>query len=144
MAVILLVLGLGREIRLGNWIADEGRTYARDHGWYPERRPLQRAANYAIFVAGACALVATAVIWRAYWRSHLLPACLLIVLATFVAIRTVSYHYVDQALYNHPFHGVRANSAIELGLTSAIALTALVSASSLRAANARRVRVSPP
>ena len=77
-------------------------------------------------------LAVTAVIWRNYWRSHLVPACLLITLTTFVAIRTISYHYVDQALYNHPFHGIRANSLIELGLTSAIALTALASASLLR------------
>ena len=139
LAVALVVLGIGRELRIGGWIAGEGRTYARDHGWYPDRRPLQRAATNLLFLGGFTVLVFTAVAWRRYWRTHLLAACIFITLVTFVAIRTISYHNIDQVLYNHPYRGVRANSVIELGLNAALIVAALAA----RSSTVDRIRRSP-
>lgn len=125
LAIAVLILGLGRELELGSAITDRGRSWSRTQGWYPDRRPLQRWADLAVLLAGTLALVVLAAILGRRARTQLPAFCVLVLLAMFVGVRAISYHDVDQLLYNHPWHGLRLNAAIEIGLTLAMAASAL-------------------
>lgn len=125
LAAAVLVLGLGRELDLGSAITERGRSWARSQGWYPDRRSLQRRADLAVLLAGAVLILVLLAAFRRNARTSLPAFCVLVLLATFVGIRAISYHDVDQLLYNHPWHGLRLNTAIEIGLTLGMAGSAL-------------------
>ncbi|HEX5395760.1 MAG TPA: hypothetical protein VFX74_01595, partial [Candidatus Limnocylindria bacterium] len=132
-AVFLLILGVSREIDLANRIADEGRHIFRMEGWYPDRRPVQRAAILAILgtsgVVGTigCALI----IWRR-WPQLLLGFVAVVLLGTFLAVRTVSLHDIDALLYRRSFEQVQYNAIFELGATAFVGLAALLASARRR------------
>lgn len=126
VALVVLVFGFGRELQIGDWVTQHGRDLAHSQGWYNERRPLQRLADVAVALAGlAAAAVLVAFSWR-NWRSHTSAVFVLVLMAVFVAVRAISYHYTDRVLYGERWHGAEVNSAIEVGLTLLLTATALV------------------
>lgn len=117
IAVCVVMLGFGRELSLGNWITDRGRDWARAHSWYSERRPIQRKTDVLLFLLGCGGIASMFIVMRHRLGNCLPTVATLSALMTFVAIRAVSYHNVDQILYNRSLYGLRVNSVIEIVLT---------------------------
>ena len=42
LAGLMLFFAISRELEIGPWVTAQGRSFARDHGWYDERRHYQR------------------------------------------------------------------------------------------------------
>jgi hypothetical protein len=128
LTLVMLTMGVSRMVDLGPLLTDHGRDIARDYGWYEDRRTLQRTAVEAVIIGGVVgALVAAAWLAFAAAPEHPLAAMAIVYLATFVAVRAISLHQVDQLLYNHPIEGVRVNALLELGGIAAVCLAAVVS-----------------
>ena len=115
LAGLMLFFGISRELEIGPWITDQGRSFARDHGWYNERRRYQRLLVDFIFV-GSLVLIAIGWVWffRAVYREHPLAFIAIVYVVSFVAIRTISLHQIDHMLYTDHFGGYRPNAALEL------------------------------
>jgi hypothetical protein len=132
-AVLLMVLAISREIDLANRIANEGRHIFRVEGWYPDRRPVQRWAILGILAmssvvgAAGCAVI----IWRR-WPQLLLGFVAIVVLGTFLAVRTVSLHDIDALLYRRSFEQVQYNAIFELGATAFVGLAAVLASARRR------------
>ena len=95
-------------------LVDLFREVAIDNGWYAQRRIAQSDLILTLFNIGA---VATAL--GLYWvrtppRLALLSLVSSLVLVTFIFVRAISLHAVDQVLFTKMF-GVTLSSMIEVG-----------------------------
>jgi hypothetical protein len=109
----LLLLALNKQLDLHNAITHFGRLWAREEGWYRERRSVQLAftafgglVGFALFAMG----------WWRLVRPHpryfqAVAGCS--VLLGFVLMRMASFHHLDQWLKQEFFAG-RLHSWLEL------------------------------
>jgi hypothetical protein len=128
LTLVMATMGLSRMVDLGPLLTEHGRDIARDYGWYEDRRSLQRTAVEVVIIAGAVAACIAAA-WLAFAAApeHPLGALAVVYLATFVLVRAISLHQVDQLLYNHPVEGIRINALLELAGIAGVCLAALAS-----------------
>ena len=135
---VLLAMALVRSTGLIALVTQLLRDEARATGWYNERRPLQAAVLAA--VSAGWMLTVTIAIWRVpeRRRRYLPHAILVFSLICYGAIRTVSYHYVDAVLYDHPVRGIRIGSIVELAGTAFAGAAATIASRNLALGLRRR------
>jgi hypothetical protein len=111
LALLLLALGLNKQLDLQSLFTQVGRDLAMAQGWYAQRRLVQ-----AVFIGGL-AVAALALGWwlRASLRDphQRLAALGFSLLLAFVVMRAASFHHMDQ-LVNATLAGVRMNWVLEL------------------------------
>jgi hypothetical protein len=142
ITLVMATMGLSRMVDLGPLLTEHGRDFARDYGWYEDRRSIQRTAVEVVIIGGVVAACVAAA-WLAFAAApeHPLGALAVVYLTTFVIVRAISLHQVDQLLYNHPVEGVRINALLELAGIGGVCLAALVSLA-LRRPGARKLRAA--
>lgn len=125
-ALMLAVLALGRLTDAADVLTQFVRSEALTNGWYEARRPLQAALVGAVALGWLISI--TMAIWRVpeRRRRYLPEAIFVFSLICFAAVRTISFHYADAILYNHPIAGVRIGSMIELGCTACAVIAGLI------------------
>lgn len=124
VSVLLLLLGINKQLDLQTWLTEAGRDMALSQGWYEQRRIIQ---GIFIFWLGMGALGL-----RAWLGIHLrdlsTPARLsgkgVVLLGVFVLLRAASFHHVDAWLGVRLAY-LRVNVLLELGAISIIAWAAL-------------------
>jgi hypothetical protein len=123
LALMLLLLGLNKQLDLQTLFTDIGRLMAKDEGWYADRRFFQ----LVFIVALACAGV---VVMRGLWRfarGHLRDMRLALMgavgLTCFVAIRAASFHHFD-IFIGSEVAGLTFNAILEIGAISLICVGA--------------------
>jgi hypothetical protein len=114
VAVLMASLCVNKQLDLQSLLTDIGRIIARHQQWYERRREFQK-----LFVLGAIfgsALLGCLIAWRhhTFWRQHKLLFAGLLFLLTFIVVRAISFHHVEEMLDWHAF-GLRMNWALELG-----------------------------
>jgi hypothetical protein len=123
LALMLLLLGINKQLDLQSLLTEIGRIAARDEGWYEARRTVQVVFILLLLVTGAWALRA---LWRIA-RGHLAQMRMALFgalgLVAFVAIRAASFHHVD-LLIGTEVAGVDLNAWLEIGAITVIAVGA--------------------
>ena len=123
-SILLLLLGVNKQLDLQSWFTQSGRDIAQQQGWYERRRVVQ-AISLALFAFGALATIGVFLrLTRGLireCRTALIGASLLL---CFVLMRAASFHHVDQLL-GMRLAGVKMNWLLELGGISCIGLGAL-------------------
>jgi hypothetical protein len=126
--LVMLALGINKQLDLQTWLTQVGRDMAQAQGWYERRHHYQLRFVFSILIAGCMGTLALG-----YWFRRVLPRLLggllgLGVIASFVVIRAASFHHID-ALLKGP---LQLNWVLELtGI-------ALVGGSALRGARGSR------
>jgi len=114
IAILLLALGINKQLDLQSAFTEIGRVVASAQGWYERRWIVQ--AFFVGLVAG-CALM-TAVGLLVVLRRAPAPALLALLgtafVLTFVVIRAASFHHVDVLIGSRLF-GLRWNWILEIG-----------------------------
>jgi hypothetical protein len=119
LSAVLLALGIYKLFDLQTPLGQWGRTVASEHDWYQTRRPVQ------LVLIGAVVATTAAVAALSVWLARRMPAATraaiagVVALIGFVAIRTISFHYLDELL-DRSLGGLKLNWVIELGGISAI------------------------
>jgi len=121
ITLVLLFLGLNKQLDLQTLLTSIGKYYAHRDGWYEHRRIFQ--------VSGIIALLGGATVIFSYYMRAVFKAnrwaivglCFLLV---FVSIRATSFHHMD-VLINTVFWGVRMNWVLELFGIFLIAMSAI-------------------
>ena len=123
IAVLMLLLGVNKQLDLQSWFTQTGKDLALAQGWYDQRQWVQLS-----FIAG---LVAAALLWQ-WWLYRVFrqrgaelrwAAVGLVFLAAFVVVRAGSFHHVDRALHLE-LGQLRLNAVLELGGIACIAVAA--------------------
>jgi hypothetical protein len=96
--LLLLLLGVNKQLDLQVLLTDIGRAWAVDHGWYRARRAFQKEFISGVALCGA-AVVAAGVIWaRKRSGAIRLGFAGLVFLIAYILIRAASFHHMDSLL----------------------------------------------
>ncbi|MFP4106076.1 MAG: hypothetical protein ACLFVU_08300 [Phycisphaerae bacterium] len=98
VGLLMLALGLNKQLDLQTALADWGRQMAREQGWYKERREFQRRFIWGL--AGCSVLVIGWLTWRirrSRWPCWLALAGV-VMQVLYILVRATSFHHVDRIL----------------------------------------------
>ena len=124
LAILLLFLGINKQLDLQSLLTQIGRDMAVAQGWYEERRQIQLRFIVAMAVTSLIVTVGAA-LWLRHHLRELADGLLGVgILLGFIAIRAASFHRVD-ALLTTEILGFRFNWLMELGAIALIAFSAL-------------------
>lgn len=114
LMVLMLLLGLNKQLDLQSGLTAVGRELAQRGGWYERRRELQLGFIGLLAVAAPAVLAWLALRARPWTAGRLLALGGATVLALFVLARASSFHHVDELLGSSAL-GLRWNHWLELG-----------------------------
>lgn len=123
VAVIFLALAAWRYTNSEAVFQDQAREWTRLHGVYDDRHDWQ-----VPITLGAIAVLLVLGLLAGRWagvRQSGKAVYLALVMVAFSAVRAISLHAVDEVLY-HSIGPIHVNYLIDLGLTAAVALLAMV------------------
>ncbi|HMI20299.1 MAG TPA: hypothetical protein VK533_12205 [Sphingomonas sp.] len=122
LAVLLLLLGLTRQLDLQALAAQMTRSALHQDGVYEERSGLQIGLIAVIGIFGTIGLLIALFSFRRAEASVLIALVGAALLALFTVIRTISLHDVDQLLHHDVgIPHVHVNNLIEIGTLAVIA-----------------------
>lgn len=124
LTVLLVLLGINKQLDLQSYFTAVGRAVAREQGWYETRGNVQLAFVLGIALVTVIALAAITWALRGVRRQQWLTLFGITMILGFVLIRASSFHYVDR-LIGLRFGGFRVNWIIELGAIAIFAVAAL-------------------
>ncbi len=113
VAVLLGCLAINKQLDLQSLVTDIARVISRWQGWYEERREYQRWFVGLAIVGSASLAVWFSVRFRKLWMSHGLLLAGIFFLLTFIVVRAISFHHVDQFL-RFRLAGAKMNWVLEL------------------------------
>ncbi|MEG8037971.1 hypothetical protein QP166_00895 [Sphingomonas sp. LR60] len=124
VAVMMLALGINKQLDLQSLFTQLLRDDALQHGWFAERRTLQLA--FIIGLAMASPIIAFFIVrrfpmLRRNMRAAVVGVCSIY---TYVLIRAASFHHVDRFI-NATILGVKWNWVLEIGGIMIVLLAAL-------------------
>jgi hypothetical protein len=123
VGVLLLLLGINKQLDLQTALTEIGRMMAADEGWYARRARVQLVFIGMVVLTGAWGLRAFLRLARGGIRSVRGVLIGVVFLVCFVAIRASSFHHVDSLLGYH-LGGFKMNWLIELGGISFVGINA--------------------
>lgn len=113
IAMLLLLLGLNKELDLQTNITQYFRGLAREQGWYADRRYFQKMFIFGIMLMTPVFLFLLRYQIKQAWKHYKLVLLGLVFLFVFVFIRAASFHHVDTVL-NHTIGRMRYYQGLEL------------------------------
>jgi hypothetical protein len=138
LGLILLLLGINKQLDLQSALTSFGRHLAREQGWYDRRRGPQVLLIIIVAGIGLAALGWLALRVRQASPGRRLAMMGLVFLIAFIIIRASSFHHVDVML-SLPLAGFKANWILELGGIGCVGLGARWSRRAARAEMTQRV-----
>ena len=124
LALLLLVLGLNKQLDVQTMLTDAARSAARHQGWYENRSVVQIIFVAALAMAAAACLGWFVWLTRSAWRGHALALFGVGLLIGFVILRTAYFERMGDLL-GVPLTASRAKWVLELGGIFCIALSAV-------------------
>jgi hypothetical protein len=136
LAVVLLLLGINKQLDLQTALTEGARIWSKSAGWYTKRWPVQVGFIGFVALVGLAAFRAVLLLASGELRSLRLALGGTLFIICFVTIRAASFHHVDRLL-GSDILGFRMNWIIEVGGILLIIFGALGS-SPTRAGRAER------
>ena len=123
-ALLLVLLGLNKELDLQSLLTESARALAHETGWYEQRRQFQALFLVALAIGGLAAAALLAGWLRRSPRAVKVAAAGIVILLTFVFMRAASFHHLDEwVTVNVGF--MRSGWWLELAGIAVIALSAV-------------------
>ena len=98
LALVMLALGINKQLDLQSWGTEIMRDLAHRQGWYEERREVQALFVVTITILGAVGLVVMAAAMRRHLRAVWVPILGIAELVVFVLARASSIHKMDRLI----------------------------------------------
>jgi len=113
ITVLMLFLGVNKQLDLQSLFAEAGRQIALAQGWYPNRRIVQFS-----FIAVFTTVLIGTFLWfakrhRDLFARYRLASCGLLFLFGFIVIRASAFHHVDEII-QYDLHGIKMNWVFEM------------------------------
>jgi hypothetical protein len=115
IAIVLLLLGINKQLNLQSLITEVGRELAKQQGWYNQRRTFQVVFISIICFSGYLSIL---IVWRfaigGIWREYWLTIIGSVFLVSFIIIQAASLHDIDRFL-SIDLLGLKMSWVLELG-----------------------------
>lgn len=125
IALILVFLGINKQLDLQSWLTIAGKEISQRQGWYNYRRWVQLFFILGIVGTVVVGLKKIRPILAKQTRSSFIGLMGLGFLSSFVIVRAASFHHIDYFIGLNP-GGIRMNWVLELGGILAIAIAAII------------------
>jgi len=112
LAIAMLALGLNKQLDLQSLLTVILKNNALRHGWYDQRRELQKMFILIAFIVSAVSMVFVAFYFRKAGRYVIFALVGLSLVSTFIAARAASFHHMDELL-NLRILALRLNHILE-------------------------------
>ncbi len=114
LALLMLGLGVNKQLDLQTWLTEFGRDMALQYGWYRDRRVLQ--IGFVLGLASLCLLSAWGLTrWARFADRYAVRAAWgVALLLVFILMRATSFHHLDVVLGHQLADNVSLNAALEL------------------------------
>lgn len=99
LTLLLIFLGLNKQLDLQSSLTEWLRALAKAHGWYEQRRLYQLLFISAMGLAIPVLLVALRLFLYHSWQRYKLTWLGIVLLLIFVMVRAASFHHVDLVFY---------------------------------------------
>lgn len=114
VAVLMLALGINKQLDLQTWVTEFGRDMAMQYGWYGYRRLVQMVFIAFLFVLGLLGILSI-VRWSRLADRHAVRAAFgVLLLLVFVLMRATSFHHIDRWFGLEIAESVTFNATLEL------------------------------
>jgi len=123
-AILLVVLGINKQLDLQSLVTVVGKELALSQGWYQQRRMVQVQFIVGIVIAAVFLLTLIGRAIYAERRTYRLALLGLMFLSCFIVIRASSFHHID-SLLRWQLLGFRMNWILEIGGIVCIATAAI-------------------
>jgi hypothetical protein len=125
IAILLLLLGINKQLDLQTLITVVGRELAKQQGWYEKRRTIQ--VWFIVLVAGTgfFTLIFVGRVMHGMWQKNWLALVGLVILVCFILIRAASFHKIDRML-SWNLEGLKINWILELGGITCVGIAAAI------------------
>lgn len=128
LTLLMLFLGINKQLDLQSLLTDIGRRMAKADGWYQNRRFYQRVFIASLFVAGPIVLGVFGWLARKQSKRNFTALLGTVFLCVFVLTRASSFHNVD-IFFGSTIGGWRWNWILELGGIAMVLAGAFISLS---------------
>ncbi len=123
LALVLLLLGINKQLDLQTAFTEFGRVLAHAQGWYDSRALLQRAFILVIGLMSVAFGIVLFALLRKLPRATRMAAVGVVLLLGFIVVRAASFHHVDLFLGSDVL-GIRWNWLFECGALALIWIAA--------------------
>lgn len=123
VAVLFAMLCINKQLDLQSLITDIGRIVARHQDWYEQRRAVQELFVLGVLLGSAGLTGWISWRYRIFCRQHKLLFAGLSLLLTFIVVRAISFHHVEEMLDSRVL-GLKMNWALELSAIFLVGLAA--------------------
>ncbi|MES9899561.1 MAG: hypothetical protein ABW148_11125 [Sedimenticola sp.] len=113
IGLIMLFLGVNKQLDLQSFLTAFGKYYAHRDGWYQQRRVVQVAVIIGILLTISLMVAVFFYYMKVVLEDNWLAVAGLCFLLVFIIVRATSFHHMD-VLINTYISGVRMNLVLEL------------------------------
>jgi hypothetical protein len=113
-AVLMVFLGVNKQLDLQTWLTQFGKDLAKAGGWYEQRRSVQAVFVAFVAVSGLAAFAGLSLLAKRTFRQSWVALAGALFLGCFILVRAASFHHVDQLL-SARWAGLKMNWILELG-----------------------------
>ncbi len=124
LCVLLVILGINKQLDFQTALTQIGRRLAFEQGWYDSRRGVQLGFIIGVAAIGLAFIGLVILTAARAPRDRLLALAGMVFLAVFVVIRASSFHHVDQFL-GLSVAGLKWNAILELSGIACVGLAAV-------------------
>jgi hypothetical protein len=114
LTLVLLLLGINKQLDLQTVLTEVGRIVSKAEGWYEIRRRVQLAFIFFVAIVGLATFRAVLLLARGELRNLRAVLAGTLFIICFVTIRAASFHHIDLFL-GSDIGGFKMNWVIELG-----------------------------
>lgn len=129
--LVLLALGVYKQLDIQTLFTDIGRVTAKQEGWYAIRRGFQREFIAVVAAVSVLCCITLPLLARRVGSWEMTGTIGLIILTAFVTIRAVSLHHID-AVLNLAWEGIKVSHLLELSGILLVGLAALARSHSVQ------------
>ncbi len=112
-SMLLLALGINKQLDLQSFFTASARYFALEQGWYDKRRELQQLFIAAVVGVGILGMATLVLFFAKVIRQQIFAVLGLGLVVVFVLVRATSFHLVDRAI-SMEIGGVSMNWILEL------------------------------
>ena len=125
ISTLMFLLGVNKQLDLQSLLTEIGRQIARYQGWMDQRRIIQFWFIVILVIAVVLSFLIFVIVMRDLFRRFKFAFIGLFVLMSFIMIRAISFHHVDEILRSRIFD-VKINWALELTGIYAIFIAGMI------------------